>query len=147
MRWLIVCALVVGVAACDDDTAPSQDLAVAVDLAIADDLAAADDAAVDLGHLPCGEPLMRCCDTGAPCDPATAVCNPFGVCVSCGLYPLDCCPGGICQAQQTCLTDSTQSFCYPCGHAGQPCCFVGPGCVEAGTQCVEPDGGSPTCTS
>jgi hypothetical protein len=146
MRWLVVCVVVLA-AACDDDTtSPSQDLAVTTDLAIVD--LAVDDAAVDLAQLPCGEPLMRCCETGPLCDPATAVCNPFGVCVSCGLYPLACCPGDVCQAQQTCLSDPTSgSFCYPCGHAGQPCCFEGPACVEAGTQCVTPDAGTPVCSS
>ena len=92
---------------------------------------------------------MRCCIDGKTpaCNPATAVCNEFGVCVSCGLYPLACCPGDLCQASQTCLSDpSSGSFCYPCGHAGQPCCFEGPACVEAGTSCVTADGGNPTCS-
>lgn len=143
----IAVALALALAACDDDTtaAPAPDLAVSLDLAAAPPV----DAAVDLAPgLPCGEPFMRCCDGKTPaCNPATAVCNEFGVCVSCGLYPLACCPGDLCQASQTCLSDSSSgSFCYPCGHAGQPCCFEGPACVDPGTSCATPDGGNPTCS-
>lgn len=144
--FAIVAAAALG--ACDDDTvAPAPDLSVALDLAATPDDAAAPDL---MPPYPCGEPFMRCCDGQTPaCNPATAVCNEFGVCVSCGLYPLACCPGSGCQSNQTCLGDATSggTFCYPCGHAGQPCCFEGPACVQPGTQCIEPDGGNPTCST
>jgi hypothetical protein len=147
MRLLIVVAAAAAACAgCDDDTtaAPAADLSFAADLSMSSEV----DAAVDLASLPCGEPLMRCCESGPACDPATAVCNPYGVCVSCGLYPLACCPGSICQPNQTCLTDPTSgSFCYPCGHQGQPCCFEGTACVEAGTQCIMPDASTPICST
>jgi hypothetical protein len=146
MRLLAAVALALAFAACDDDTtaAPSADLSVALDMTTNEV-----DAAVDLASLPCGEPFMRCCDGQTPsCDPATAVCNQYGVCVSCGLYPLACCPGDTCQADQTCLGDPTSgSFCYPCGHQGQPCCFEGTPCVEAGTQCIMPDASTPICST
>jgi len=148
-----VLALAISIAAalagCGDDVTAgtSPDLSAASG---AGDMAApVEDAAVDLRvALPCGEPLMRCCDGQTPaCNPATAVCNQYGVCVSCGLYPLACCPGDTCQANQTCQSDpSAGSFCYPCGHDGQPCCFSGTACVEPGTQCVVPDGGNPVCS-
>jgi hypothetical protein len=142
----VVLAVAAALAGCDDDTtAAAADQSVAS----ASDLGVADDASVDLATLPCGEPFMRCCDGKTPaCNPATSTCNMYGVCVSCGLYPLACCPGNSCQSDQTCLSDPTSgSFCYPCGHQGQPCCFEGPACVQPGTSCVMPDASTPICST
>lgn len=147
MRLAAVLLVFAALAGCDDDTtaAPPADQSVAG----ASDMAAEVDASVDLAALPCGEPFMRCCDGQTPsCNPATATCNAYGVCVSCGLYPLACCPGDSCQADQTCLSDpSSGSFCYPCGHQGQPCCFEGPACVQPGTSCIMPDASTPICSA
>ena len=149
MRWLVVLSVVAVAAGCDDDMSGARDLASVDDLAApADDLAVPDDLAAgpDM-HGPCGEPQMQCCGgIGGTCNAATSVCNAFGVCIACGIYPMACCPGGTCQGNQTCVPDPTAGmFCLPCGHAGQPCCYVGPACVEAGTTCGAPDGGNPTC--
>jgi hypothetical protein len=151
MRWLAVVSVLV-FAACDDDsTAPAaNDLSVAAtnDLAAGgDDLGEADMTVRDLAAA-CGEPQMPCCGggIGGTCNATTSTCNAFGVCVPCGTYPMACCPGNLCRANQTCLPDPmTGPYCSPCGHSGQPCCYVGPQCVEPGTSCDTPDGGAPIC--
>src|SRR4051812_43902485 len=114
MRWLAIVGVLV-VAGCDDDATSSagRDLAGNADLSAgADDLAAAEDlSAADLAtrDLPaaCGEPQMPCCGggVGGTCNATTSTCNAFGVCVACGTYPMACCPGNLCRADQTCLPD------------------------------------------
>ncbi|MDB4971171.1 MAG: hypothetical protein JWN44_6860 [Myxococcales bacterium] len=149
----VVAVTALACAGCDDDTtSPARDLAVAADLAvIAEDLASPADLAVVIAGpdiaVACGEPQMQCCGSfGGTCNPLTSVCNAFGVCVACGVYPLACCPGSQCSVDQTCIADpNAGSFCLPCGHSGQPCCYLGPACVQPGTSCDVPDGGGGTC--
>lgn len=164
MRWLRLCSIL-GVAivmvGCGDGTTGARDLGVpdaagdlAMGMSMMPDLAQADlsAAVIDMQPPPCGDPGQACCLDGngvASCNPsstATAVCS-GGVCVTCGVYPMGCCPGGTCADQQTCITDPVAgTFCYPCGHDGQQCCYVGDECVEQGTSCVMPDGGEARCT-
>jgi hypothetical protein len=164
MRWLVLGLVVCGCGrsgsqAPADQSLPPRDLSAAVvvaDLALVD-LATVDLAPMDLAtpvdqavKLACGEPQMQCCisDGGKPwCNPTTGTCNQFGVCVACGIYPMACCPNGTCRDNQTCLSDpGVGTFCYPCGHDGQPCCFTGVACLEAGTSCIMPDGSVPICS-
>jgi hypothetical protein len=159
MRPLAAFALALSFAACQHHN-PSpdggQDLSTAVDDMTAlgggvdfegvtfPDLAVQEDLAMKLA---CGEPDEQCCYSpakGLYCDAATATCNAFGVCVACGLYPLNCCPGGTCLDNQACLPVGSNDYCYPCGQTGEPCCFDGAPCRD-GSSCIIPDGFSPVC--